>query len=65
MITIFRRWERQCRGVEKSQQMSKTAISRNSKLFRNMKEETAKRQKMVASNVQTLGQGTVVFQILF
>lgn len=45
--------------------MSKTAISRNSKLFRNMKEETAKRQKMVASNVQTLGQGTVVYQILF
>lgn len=30
-----------------------------------MKEETAKRKKMVASNVQRLGQGTDVFQILY
>ena len=45
--------------------MSKTAVSRNSnrsKLFINMKEETAKRKKLVASKVQRLGQGTVVFR---
>lgn len=44
--------------------MSKTAISRNSNrtmLFINMKEETAKRKKTLAFNVQKLGKETAVF----